>query len=363
MIHLLPRFEIVNAFHDRGTTANFDKFQSYAAYKLDRSNAAYTGNELTGNCRLKWYDHMLRNPLGAISEAEAFTRTLHTTIVQDRGRLAGLLPIVADKLDLAAHSLRPLPGKQNSPQEALEIVKRALVDARAAHAAMLAPLSKAEIRTVLSYYSDTMLGRNKAGHTLDDRSTGRQLVDIAEKLDRSAQVSAAEAMAVLSDPKLLEQLKSYPSDASVSVPGVTGHVVAKIETPAGAIVIGGTEANTYDLDAMGDVALVLDLGGDNTYYEGTTSLARPVLVTLNLGGGNRFSGEKTGIGAGNVLGVSLICNLEGGNQYQANDLAQASTFGGVQLDRRAWRQERLSRSAPRASTGHRRHRTSGKRRR
>ena len=196
---------------------------------------------------------------------------------------------------------------------------------------MLAPLSKGEIHTILSYCNATMLGRNKAGHTLDDRTTGRQLVDYMEKMDRNGQVNAADALAVLSDPKLLEQLKHYPDDASISVPGVTGHVVAKIQTPAGAIVIGGKEANTYDLDAMNDVALVLDLGGDNTYYEGTTSLERPVLVTLNLGGGNQFSGEKTGIQAGNILGVSMICNLEGGNHYQASDLAQASTIGGVGL--------------------------------
>ena len=55
------------------------------------------------------------------------------------------------------------------------------------------------------------------------------------------------------------------------VSGITGHVVAKIETPAGAIIIGGKGPNTYDLDSMGDVALVIDLGGENTYHDGTVS--------------------------------------------------------------------------------------------
>jgi hypothetical protein len=329
MIEVL-RAEILNAFRDRGTLANFNKFENYAAFKLKSSSAPYTGTELTGNCRLPWYDHLLRHPLGAVSEAEAFTRTLHTLVVRDRGGLAGILPLVSEKMDLGRRTARSYP-EAHSPQEALQIVKHALADARAAHAAMLAPLSKAEIRTVLTYTYTTMVGNCVVGHTLNDRSTGRRIVDILEKLDRNAQLNAAEALAVLSDPKLLEQLKDYPDTASVTVPGVTGHVIAKIDTAGGSIVIGGKEANTYQLDDMGDVALVIDLGGDNSYVDGTTSLGRPVLVTLNLGGGNKFTGERPGIQAANILGVSMICNLAGNNVYQAKDLAQASTIGGVGL--------------------------------
>ena len=43
---------------------------------------------------------------------------------------------------------------------------------------------------------------------------------------------------------------------------------------------------------------VIDLGGDNTYEEGTTSLERPVLPVVNLGGGNVFRGTKPGIQGG-----------------------------------------------------------------
>ena len=45
----------------------------------------------------------------------------------------------------------------------------------------------------------------------------------------------------------------------MEVPGVSGRVVARIETPAGAIVIGGRGPNTYNLDSMASVALVIDL--------------------------------------------------------------------------------------------------------
>jgi hypothetical protein len=130
------------------------------------------------------------------------------------------------------------------------------------------------------------------GHTLNDRVGGRQLVDLIEKMDRKALIEAAEALIPLADPKLLDQLKQLPANGNIPVEGVTGRVVAKIDTPAGAIVVGGKESKTYNLDQMNGVAVVIDLGRGNTYYEGTTSLDRPVLIILNLGGGNIFQGSK-----------------------------------------------------------------------
>ena len=112
-------------------------------------------------------------------------------------------------------------------------------------------------------------------------------------------------------------------------PARPGHIVAKIGTPAGAIVIGGKGPNTYYLDSMGDVAAVINLGGDNTYYDGTVSIDRPLLVNINLGGHNVYRSTKPAVQAGAILGVSMIVNAEGGNRYEAEDMAQASAIGGV----------------------------------
>ncbi len=320
--------EIRNAVRNRGIEDNFARFQRYSGYKLDSSAAPYTGSELAGNCRLSWYDHMLRHPLGAVAEAEEFTRDVHTAVLKDRGGLARLLPIIADKLDLPKRQARKYP-KVKTPQEAMDVVKQALVEARTAQAAALAPLTKAEIRELSSYIYPVMVGQNSVAHTLNDRGTGRHLVDLMEKMDRGAMVTAAEALVPLSDPDLLDQLKNYPDDGDVVVAGVSGHVVARIDTPAGAIIIGGKEPNTYDLDSLNDVALVIDLGGENTYYDGTVSVERPLLVNLNLGGHNVYHSAKPAVQGGSILGVSMIVNTEGGNRYDANDLAQASTIGGV----------------------------------
>ncbi len=80
---------------------------------------------------------------------------------------------------------------------------------------------------------------------------------------------------------------------------------------------------------MPGVAAVIDLGRGNVYYEGTCSLQRPVLVVLNLGGGNLFKATSPGVQGSAILGVSMLVNLEGGNRYDALDVAQGSALAGV----------------------------------
>jgi hypothetical protein len=320
--------EIVAGLRARGAQGQFAQFQSYLGAKINSSAGRYTGSELTGNCRLKWYEHLLRNPLAAPAEAEEFTRVLHQLIRNDRGGVAPILPIIAEKLDVGKRPVRPYAAVA-SPEEALAALKQSLVEAQAAYAAALAPLTKGEIHELTSYLYPVMVGQNNVGHTLSDRGTGRRLCDLMEKVDRSAWIAAAEALVPLTDPKLLEQLKQYPDTGNLRVEGVSGRVVAKIDTPAGAIVIGSREPGTYRLDAMRGVAAVVTLGGGNTFDEGTTSLDRPVLVLLSLGGKNVYHATKPGVQGGAILGVSMLVNLEGENSYEAQDVAQGSCLAGV----------------------------------
>ena len=324
----IVREEEETGFKKRGVQDAFARFQSYAGYKLNSTAGPYTGSELTGNCRLSWYDHLLRNPLRAPAEAEEFTRLLHAGVRNDPGGIAQILPIIAEKLDLPKRTVRkPLVVK--TPAEALEVVKQALVGAQTAYVAALAPLTKGEIRELAQNIYPAFLGQNQVGHTLNDRGTARRLCDLMEKMDRGALLDAADALSPLTDPKVLEQLKKLPTNTQVNVAGVSGPVVAKIATPAGAIVIGGKGANEYDLDAMRDVAAVIDLGGDDVYNEGTASIDRPVLVVMDLAGNDTYRGSRSAIQGGAALGVSMLLDLEGDDTYTAHDLAQGVAIAGV----------------------------------
>ena len=327
MIELMQK-EMVDGFKKRNIGAKFGRFQSFAAGKMN-ATARASGSELTGNCRLSWYDHMMRNPLKAPAEAEQFTKQLHKDLVGDHRGLAAALATAAEKLDLKKRPPRQTTDPA-SPKEALDMVGRALTESQLEFAAALAPLSKSEIAELTRGLYPVMVSQNDVGHTLQRRGSGRRLLNLLEKkVDRSAMHAAAEALLPVTNAKLLEQLAEIPDTASVDVPGVTGRVVLRLDTPSGTIIVGGREANSYQLDEMPRVNVVIDLGGDDVYSEGTVSLHRPVLMLIDLQGNDKYRGTKPGIQGSAILGISMLLDAAGDDLYQAKDVAQASCVGGA----------------------------------
>ena len=327
MIELLQN-EITAGLKRRSIQADFARFQSYAGSKLNSTAGPRTGSELTGRCRLRWYDHLLRNPLKAPAEAEEFTRLLHTAALGDHQGLARVLAIAAEKLDLKPREPRTFAAV-TSPEQALEVVKKSLADAHVSQTAAFATLNKNEIRSLSENLYPIFTSQNRYGHTLSNNSTGRWLCDLMEKVDRNALHAAAEALVPITDPQLLEQLRTLSLQEDLTVEGVTGTVVGRIDTPNGAIVIGGKQQNTYQLDKMSDVSVVIDLGGNDTYEEGTVSLRRPVLIVIDLDGDDTYRGSKPGIQGSAIMGVSMLLDLAGDDVYQAQDVAQGACLAGA----------------------------------
>ena len=327
MIKLLQD-EIVAGIKRRNVEQRFARFQRYAAGRLNGTAGKYTGSELTGNCRLRWYDHLLRNVLAAPAEAEQFTRDLQKAAFSDQDGIARVVALAAKKMDAGQREPQP-SGPVTSAAQALDQVRQALTRAQVSYCAALAPLNKSEIRTLQKYLVPVLSTQNQVGHTLSNRGSGRQLCDIMEKMDREALYAVAEALAPIADIRLLRQLKSLPADGSVKVVGATQPVAARIDTPSGAIIIGSNTDNTYQLDKMRDVAVVIELGGNDTYYEGTVGTDRPVLVVIDLAGNDVYRGNQPGIQGGALLGASMLLDLAGDDLYHAQEVAQGSTLAGV----------------------------------
>ncbi len=331
IITLLQK-EIVNGVKRRRIQDQFRQFQSYLGNRMDVSRGAYTGSELAGNCRLAWYDHLMRNPVLAPAEAEAFTRQLHEDArCADRG-LAELLLMAGYRLDLLAtpEATLELPHPK-TPDEALEIVRQSLVGAQLKFGDALAPLTKSQISDLARNLYPILTSQNEVGHTLQSRGTGRRLCDLLEKMDRRSMLAAAITLSPLSTPDLLEQLKALPDDvdSDLTISGVTGPLVARLGTAAGTILIGGKGSNTYQLDQLPDVNVVIDLGGDDIYYDGSVTLQRPVLVVIDLAGNDGYRSEKPGVQGSAILGVSMLVDYDGDDVYFAKDVAQGSAIGGV----------------------------------
>ena len=93
-------------------------------------------------------------------------------------------------------------------------------------------------------------------------------------------------------------------DLARTVEGIDWSVVTgveatfRVETPAGTIVIGGPGDDVYTEDDLGDeIALLVDLGGDDTYEVragANGSGENPVALNIDLGGRDRYGYEEVG---------------------------------------------------------------------
>ena len=319
------RREIDQGLAERSVTDRLDRYHGYIARLLDTSAGDRTWSDKTGNCRLSWIDQMLRDPRSAPAQTEQFTRRLHAAAMDRDTGLGRVLTLAAARLDVADAKA----AATTRDASALASVRRVLSDVDAAVTVALRGLN-AESRALLdaALYKVTT-AEVKHTHSYSDPNVGRRVSDALERIDRGALRDAGLALARLVDAGLLGRLVQPVEGEATTVEGADGPMDHVADTPHGRIVIGGTGANVYRLDAMADVAVVIDRGGDDRYEEGTLSAARPVLIVLDLGGNDTYRAQRPGTQGGAMLGASLLVDVAGDDRYEALDVAQGSCLGGV----------------------------------
>lgn len=100
-----------------------------------------------------------------------------------------------------------------------------------------------------------------------------------------------------------------------------------INTPAGDIVFGGKQNDTYtDPNAL----LLVDLGGSDAYNGrvATNTYENPISVVIDLGGNDTYAGNAATQGCG-ILGAGVLMDLGGNDTYTAKYMAQAVAIVGV----------------------------------
>ena len=155
-----------------------------------------------------------------------------------------------------------------------------------------------------------------------------------EKLDYTSLLAAAQLLAGLDDEDRMDGIRAAFKDVPAltrSVPGITGSLLLFKETEAGAIVIGGTGPNIYDLRQP--IALLLDLGGDDI-YRGTIASPRDVLhgisLVLDLDGNDSYEAQPLGLATGR-LGVGLLIDRRGNDRYRLEPGSGGVGLAGIGL--------------------------------
>ncbi|MDR0337726.1 MAG: hypothetical protein LBI18_11615, partial [Planctomycetaceae bacterium] len=323
--------EMVNGLKARNITNRYEMWKGYARSTLRSTAGLNTGSELDGRCRLSWYQQLYNEPIQSVFAVEEYSRKLHHALSRSHRHLAEIMPDIRKKMDIPERNnegIRFLACE--TPFEAINEVKRCLLEAQMAHARTFSTLTTAEQSELIKNLIPTFVGTGCVnGHTIPNRTFGRRLTNLMEKMDKTGQYDAAEALIPLVNPGLLNLLDKLPEDA-LPTAMISGQKVQRLSTSAGDIIIGGHENNIYDLDSpeLREVVCVIDLGGNDTYREGTCDLNRPVLAIIDLHGDDIYSGSRPGIQGGSVLGAAILIDVEGNDTYSAGDIAQGSTIGG-----------------------------------
>lgn len=319
--------EIQAGLNTRNMAGKYGMFKSYAGRTLNNTRGVNTGSEIDGRCRLSWYDRLYRDPIRSVFEVEEFSRVIHAGLSGDHEDLAVTFAKMREKLDVAPRTDGGVRfTKPTTPMEAVQEVRRCITEAHIHYNKSLSTLTTTEQQDLATNLYSTFNSVN--GHTIPNRGVGKRLCSTLMKMDRASMHNAGEALLPLTDKDLLAQLDKLPEDAFPTIM-LNGQKVQRISTPAGAIIIGGRGNNVYDIDAMPDVACVIDLGGNDIYREGTCNINRPILVIIDLHGDDVYTGTKPGIQGASILGVSMLLDLEGNDTYRAQDVAQGTTIGGV----------------------------------
>jgi len=194
--------------------------------------------------------------------------------------------------------------------------------------------------------------------TSEQNALLEQWKTIAWKLDRPRLLAASRRVARLADPRFLSTLgrrlaKTVRTKAKVD--GFSGDVVAtagaRDETRV--VLLGGGKTTV-----SGRAALVIDLGGDDTWERAAVAAGDGPLasVVLELGGNDRYVGLQPGpaFAAGGAallvdckgkdsyengrlaqgaaaLGFAALVDLDGSDRYSARDYAQGYSFAGIAL--------------------------------
>lgn len=111
--------------------------------------------------------------------------------------------------------------------------------------------------------------------------------------------------------------------------GVVGTVLLDRVLSFGRLVIGGPGPNEYASDQL---AVILDLGGDDTYRgpAGGAGVHRRFSLVVDVAGNDRYEALHDGLGAA-TLGVGILLDLAGDDEYAAEARSAGFGAGGVGL--------------------------------
>ena len=325
--------EMMNGLNGRNAMGRYNTWRGYMQRTLANTNSQITGTEVNARARLSWYEELYRDPVAAVFKTDQFSRYMHAGLSSGNSmHLAEAMGAIRQKLDVPKREDDGLKfARVDTPEQAMQEVIRCITLAQSNYARAVSTLTPAELNRLNTQMYNSICANEVNGHTFRNNAAAVQMLTLLQKVDRRAIHDAAEALVPLSDDRLLDLLKQLNTSRYQPV-SLDGQPIHQIVTSAGTILIGGAGNNTYNLDGFqgaDDFVCIIDLGGNDTYREGTCTPNRPVFVIIDLDGHDNYIATKPGVQGGSLLGISMLIDCAGNDNYKASDVAQGSTIGGA----------------------------------
>lgn len=291
------------------------------------------------NFKLRIALQALTNPWAGLTVLERHGLRIAEAARAGTANLPALIAALEAGAGRAPESFMPLPIPTSSkPEDHIAYLVAVLEQAHQLREKALRKLSRDDRRFLFEHAASLVERFIPQVEGLDGRTMPQAQADrrfcrlVDEQLDYSALIAAAQVLARLADGEWLQRLsavfQSARSQASPP-PGMTGEVLALRETPYGLIVIGGPGPNTYDLDQR--FALVLDVGGDDTYrgmIAAPADVEQGISVVIDLSGNDTYRPSPLGLATGR-LGVGLLIDRSGDDVYQLSQGSGGAGFAGL----------------------------------
>lgn len=140
----------------------------------------------------------------------------------------------------------------------------------------------------------------------------------------------------------LEALKgigrlAHPALSHDLGPDFEGDILYFSQTPIGLFIVGGNGPNVY----KGDAAFILDLGGDDVYFNNAGSpvydvekgliagMGSGISVLIDLEGDDLYMSTRLGAQGSGILGIGILLDLAGDDVYSSATLGQGAGFLGI----------------------------------
>ncbi len=345
---------LAGALAKEDLAGHFNRLSKVIRNEADKAVSLMVRREDYNPFRLREVNYVMYHPLDLPAVARSsITDPLSASFGAVHHDLSGLLQTAMDELDMtyapesvdsktppvdfAGYVERLVSAIQHAGQERSEILS--VLDAdeinflyRAIPGLLGSNLEQLEMEKKQAANVEDAVQKDERTR-LEKQEFERQslrLLQIVLKLDMQRLLNAAAEVATALDLETLEKLRAgakkperYPADWEV----LEEENLTTIITPAGNVLIGGNQENTY----VEDVALIIDLGGNDKYFNhaGGSTRLDPFSVVLDLSGDDIYSASDDFSQGAGLLGGGYLVDLEGNDRYTATNYSQGAGALGV----------------------------------